>query len=48
MYTLSAAPDSLAAFKAANVLRHAPWHNRLRLQVPARSWRAGETRQYYL
>jgi hypothetical protein len=48
VHVLASRPNSLTAFKAANGLQNAPWQNRLRLQVPARTWRAGETAQYFL
>lgn len=48
VHVLASRPSSLSAFKAANGLQNAPWQNRLRLKVPARTWRAGETAQYFL
>ena len=46
---LSAQPDSLAAFKAANALSETPWQNVLSVELPGgASWQAGELRQFYL
>lgn len=48
VHVLAAATNSRAAFLQQNRLVVTPWQNRVKLQVPARSWKAGETRQYYL